>query len=211
MSETHDRFSRAVEIGVRLDNDWRGLERRIRDTVPDLAAASYGSEPGDPLVWCDRHERPVADCHRHDELCNGTPLEHKTDPTGDAAVGNHAWEDAGKFTAWAKKASHALEQMALIAQRYKPDDPRQSAEVEQANDKGACEVCARSEKHTPAAGRTDYLGRMVPMCTFHAGFLRRHGRMTTPEEEATHQRGKRVTARVSQMDRLRGGLLSGKL
>lgn len=208
MTATHERFSAAIEDGVRLDNDWRALERRIRDTVPDLASASYDSEPRDPIVWCDEHERPVTVCRKQDEFCTGTPLARHTDPTGDAAVSNRAYQDAGEFAAWAKRVAHGIEQMVRIAGRYKPDDPQLSLEMEQENEKGdGCAICARSDKWVPKAGKVGTLD----VCTFHKGFHDRQGRHPNPDEEATHQRGKRVTARVSQMDRMRSGLLSGKL
>lgn len=208
MTDTHERFSAAIELGVRLDNDWRQLERRIRDTIPDLAAAAYDREPTDPIVWCWDHQRSVKDCRRHDEFCTGTPLEKRTDPTGDGAVGSTAYRDAGEYTAHAKRAAHHIEQMARIAGRYKPDDPQLSLDVEEANTKeDTCAICARSEKWVPKAGKVG----TQDVCTFHLGFHQRHGRHPNPDEEATHQRGKRVTARVSQMDRLRGALTSGKL
>ena len=98
--------------------------------------------------------------------------------------------------------------MARIAGKYKPDDPQLSLEMEQANEKDdTCTICARSEKWVPKAGKVG----TQDVCTFHLGFHQRHGRHPNPDEEATHQRGKRVTARVSQMDRLRGALTSGKL
>lgn len=211
MSDTHDRFTAAVETATRLDNDWRALERRIRATVPDLQSASYDSEPRDPVVWCDLHERAVAVCRKHDEFCTGVPMPPKVDPTGDGAVGNHAWEDAGAFAAHAKKVAHHVEQMAVIAQRYKPDDPHKAASVEQSNDRSACEVCARSEKYVAKATTITVGGRQLDSCDWHYRFHKDHGRLPTTEEEATHQRGKRVTVRVMQMDRLRRGLVDGLL
>lgn len=215
MTDTHDRFDAALELGLRLVNDWRPLERRIRDTVPDLAAQSYDSEPRDPVVWCDLHERSVAVCRKQDEFCTGTPLEKRTDPTGDGAVGNRAYEDAGAFVAWAKRASHAIEQMAAIAQRYKPDDPQLSLDVEEANTKG-CEVCARSDKWVPVhvanANPNGVLLRPIAACRWHFDFVSMYGRLPSEREEAIHQAGGRVTVRATkQMDRLRRGLHTGAL
>lgn len=207
MSDTQRRFEEAIELGTRLVNDWRPLERRIRDTIPDLAAANYDGEPSDPVVWCDTHERPVAACQKLDFLCRGVPLEKMTDPTGNGAA-THPYKDPGEFMAHARKVAHHIQEMVTIAGRFKPDDPQMQLEVEEANTKpDACVICARSEKWVPKAGKVDSLD----VCTFHLGFHQRHGRHPNADEEATHQRGKRVTARVSQMDRLRHGLTSGRL
>lgn len=217
MTDHHDRFSQAIEHGVRLDNDWRGLEKRIRATVPDLAAASYDREPSDPVVWCDYHERPVVDCRRRDEFCSGIPLEKRTDPTGDAAVNNRAYEDAGAFIAWAKRACHAIEQMVAIAARYKPDDPQLKLDVEEANTKpDGCEVCARSGKwvpiHVAAANPNGVLPKPLAACRWHFDFVSTYGRLPDEREEATHQAGGRVTVRApKQMDRLRRGVQTGVL
>lgn len=207
MSAIHDRFEAAVELGVRLLNDWRPLERRMRDAIPDLRAASYDGEPVDPEVWCDEHERSVVVCLKNDLLCTGTPLERRTDPTGDAGA-THPYKDAGEFVAWAKRVSHGLEQMARIAGHYSPDDPRQSDEVERENERDdTCAICARSEKWVPKVAKVG--GQDV--CDWHYRFHKTHGRLPNVDEEATHQRGKRVTVRVREMDRLRAGLLQGKL
>lgn len=218
MSDTHRRFEEAIETGTRLVLDWRPLERRIRDTIPDLAAASYDSEPKDQIVWCDLHEQPVTSCHKHDNLCTGTPLARHTDPTGDAAVADRAWQDAGEFTAWAKRVAHGIEQMARIAGRYKPDDPQLSLDVEQENTKpDGCEVCDRSDKwvpvHVQGANPNGVLPRPIRACRWHFDFVSLYGRLPNDREEAIHQAGGRVTVRAStkQMDRLRRGLQTGAL
>lgn len=216
MTDHHDRFSQAIEHGVRLDNDWRGLEKRIRATVPDLAAASYDREPSDPVVWCDYHERPVVDCRRRDEFCTGVPLEKRTDPTGDAAVNNRAYEDAGAFVAWAKRACHAIEQMVAIAARYKPDDPQLKLDVEEANTKpDGCEFCARVDRWSPShtANPTDVGGILEVArrcCSPHYDFIRTRSRVPTEDEDRYYvKKGK--WPKVKQTDRLVAGLRTGSL
>lgn len=214
MSAARDNYSAAVEDAVKLDNEWPQVERLIRDHVPDLQAASYDGEPGDPEVWCDHHGRPVAVCHRHDELCRGVPLEKRTDPTGDGAVGNRAYEDAGRWVYHAKQVAHHVNQMVRIRNHYTETDPRASKQLEQENDGSGCEVCARSGKWVAKAASSDANGalpRALDLCAWHQRFALDHGRLPNTDEEATHQRGKRVTVRVKQMDRLRSALLAGKL
>lgn len=216
MTPQRDRFAAAIELGTRLEIDWPHLERRIRDTIPDLKAASYDAEPRDALVWCDTHERPVSTCHDHDDLCTGTPLEARTDPTGDAAA-THPYRDAGEFVAHARRAAHHIERMAVIAARYQVVDPRESAEVEQENTKpDGCEVCARSGKwvpvHVEAANPNGVLRKPIRSCRWHFDFVAVHGRLPDEREEAIHQAGGRVTVRATkQMDRLRRGLVNGRL
>lgn len=216
MTELHDRFSRAIETGVRMDVDWRPLERRIRDTIPDLAAASYDREPPDPIVWCDRHGRPVSVCRAADEFCEGrVDLKHH-DPTGDAAVGNRAYQDAGEFQAHAKRACHHLEQMEKIAGRYKPTDPRQVEEVEQVNQKAdGCELCARVDqwnaphttKPTDVGGILDH-PRLV--CSPHYDFIRTRGRLPSEDEDRRYARTGRWP-KIRQTERLAAGIRSGVL
>lgn len=223
MSASHDRFSRAMETGGRMAGDWTALEKRIRAHLPGLVAASYDGEPGDGVVECEVHEREVRECRRLyeldqlDEFCTGVPLPRHTDPTGNGAARNRAYDDAGAFLGHARRAAHHIEEMARIASYYPTELVAGQMElVEKENERpDGCELCARVERWSPSrtAKPTDVGGvleALLLLCTPHYDFVRTRGRLPSEDENRRHARTGRWP-KIRQTERLAAGLRDGRL
>jgi hypothetical protein len=218
--------SRARAAVERIDRALTHLPRcieHVEDEAEDLAAQHFDptsrSNVSSVLV-CKEHGVDLADCQRDDLPCViAIPVAIHSDPTGEAAV---ATSRARNVLSELDRRILALDNLSRwfddFVHDHSPRTPRkanpvESKKAEQENAKAGplCAVCVKSGKAIEVAGAITVDGSPLLACTFHKGFHERHSRLPNQEEEATHQRGKRVTARVSQMDRLRGALTSGKL
>lgn len=82
-----DRRRQRLDELVALAVNLPAIQAAIDVHDPGPQAQAYDRTGGGTLVWCDRHERALAVCHRREILCEGVPVPRFVDPTGDAATG----------------------------------------------------------------------------------------------------------------------------
>lgn len=151
----YHQFDRDLEDGLRVLSSLAAVEKRMRDRMPTLAAASYDTERSGAIAWCDTHEREVTACRRKRLLCRGVPLPKITDQTGDAAI-SAVYEHAWAMGDYAEMVHVAIDGMLAICRIYATDeDPaagRISEDVEEEN-RPKCVVHARYGFLTDARGK----------------------------------------------------------
>lgn len=202
------------------------LNSRIPATLNHLdneMAGQPGAQTFDPIgrsnmttvLWCPIHDRDLTACHRDEQTCSqGITIPVHTDPTGDAASEpDHARQAVSEFNRRLTTLENAARWFHDFVHDHQHHPPRkanpvESRQAEKDNEKPVplCAVCVKAGKAVDVAGAIVADGHPMLACTFHKGFMQRHGRLPNPEEEATHQRGKRVTARVREMDKLRSNI-----
>lgn len=222
---TITRFREASERIDRAGTHLKETLEHLAGEAEEMQAQTYDptsrSNVASVLV-CKEHGDDLTVCHKAGMTCVvSIPVAVHHDPTGEAAGnGNPARAAIAEF----EKKLHSYENLARwlddFVHDHSPRAPRkanpvESRKAEQENRKVAgCADCAKSGKHADAIAVTDANGayaKAEPRCSWHQKWGLKHHRPPTAEEEATHQRGKNVTRRVMQMDRLRAGLLTGKL
>lgn len=168
---------------------------------------------GRSTIWCDRHEREVEQCHRHDLDCCGAPIA-VSDPTGEAAIrGVKATKDRAKLERLVRNISDHVSALSGLVERWQPRaplDPKQErkrardaedARRQVAADNESCISCARTEvrpgvrrqepyhRATTLGGRLDSVTRLCVWCL---RFGNDTGRLPTLDELEAHHRGERV-------------------
>jgi hypothetical protein len=159
-NEVRDRLDKAAEDIIRARSELHEVERIMNLSLPGLEAQALDSDKGGAVLWCDEHERRVADCHkRQDEdgrflTCEGIPLPKVTDPTGDDALSTRVWADVRE----AHRRAHRIEGDAAwfvgLVNRWK-DDGITPAKVAELADKNApkCERHLRYGYEVDARGK----------------------------------------------------------
>lgn len=137
------RFELDVETATRLLSRLPAVIVKMRHMVPgEPGAQSYEAVgSGSSVVWCDTHEREIGECHRIDTgnnvlpSCEGIPLLHVTDRTGDAAVNARALEDARKLNRCMDRIHEEVEHLLRLVRRWDIEDTTPAAlrDVEVAN------------------------------------------------------------------------------
>lgn len=220
---TASRFREAVERIDRAGIHLPSCIDRVEDDAEDIAAQHFdqiGRSNVSSVLVCREHGVDLSDCHKDEKTCTiAYPVAVHSDPTGESAAETST---ARNLLAELDRKVNALEKLAHWFDDFTHDhserkprkaNPVESRKAEQENRKvSRCAVCP-AEKNVEAIAVTDagVYPQPLPLCSWHRDWALKHKRQPNADEEATHQRGKKVTARVSQMDRLRAGLIGGKL
>ena len=209
MTRLSDRYDAAKERLDRFGWKFQATEDAILDAMSGQpGAATYdaiGRSNMKSVLWCDEHQQELADCHRQEHTCSrGIPIPVHPDPTGDAAV-NH--DKARADERQLRKIVQTLENAADLAEHlhdaYETRAPTAAEKraTEEDNDKGACEVCHRSDIYAPAivtaSNAKGNLPRSYRLCRWHLDFALSYGRLPNDTEEKRHHDGGRVHVRAS--------------
>lgn len=204
MPRPTDQLARALDVGERCRPLLQpALESVIDGLAGQPRAQSYDASGRTPVLYCNLHEGDLSDCPE-DDLCRGVPVDVSSDPTGDAAVNPDPCRMAEKrIKGLVARAERAMDDLyaELVKHQSRPANPVERKATEAANDKGACEVCARSEQYNPAiviaSTAKDNLPRPYRLCRWHLDFCLSYGRLPTEQEEKRHHDGARVHVRAS--------------
>lgn len=211
-----------------------GLSHRL-EVLEDEAFSPQASS-GEFLLWCVTHDRRldaceaiasredfagfVVECDAGPMLDEGSPV---SDPTGSTALafGNPKRSDLKLVGRQLEALGRIVGHIDLLTAIPEPRDgatiAMDSRKVAVANQSQAgCDPCARAGTWTPphTLKGTTVDGRLpapVLLCGWHYKWVRAYGELPNEREEADHQAGKRVTRVIRQTDRLRRGLMEGKL
>lgn len=209
LSRHQERFDDVMERLQRFGWHLTALVEAIEDAHAGQPGAMHydaiGRSTMSTVLWCDEHQQELADCHRQEEVCSrGVPIPVHPDPTGDAAVN---YDQARTDDRHLRKAVHALENVADTLERLHASYSKRTATkeerkaTEQDNDKGACEVCHRSDVYAPAivtaSDAKGNLPRFYRLCRWHLDFALSYGRLPNDTEEKRHHDGGRVRVRAS--------------
>jgi hypothetical protein len=204
VSRPIDQFRRARDVVARSEPLLQpALESVIDGLAGQPRAQSYDPSTRGPVLYCETHEGDLADCPP-ELLCRGVPVDVASDPTGDAAVGHDPCRVSERRI---RQLVSRLERVAdelyaeLVGHQSRPANVVERKATEAANDKGACEVCARSDVYNPAivtaSTAKDNLPRPYRLCRWHMDFALSYGRLPNEVEDKRHHDGARVHVRAS--------------
>lgn len=209
MSEVRNRLDRVAEDTLRAWAQFDKVEAIMEQCVPDLRATAYDTERGGTLLWCDYHERPVADCHKrqdddgHQLTCEGVPLPKVVDPVGDDAVATRVYADAREATRRSKRMEADAAWFIGMCNRYQDADPT-PAVVKELADKNTpkCErhlrfgyerdARSQSGSRVKRKDGTFVFTEAHKLCEFCEDFARDFGRLATQHEIEANVGGKRL-------------------
>ena len=136
-------------------------------------AAHHDGDGSGGELWCEEHERTVAECRAADDLCDGV-LVAVVDPTGEAAVRTDRAElDRRRLTKAVTAALRALEQADNIRQRWAPPTTKVAPTLNDADlDLIWCVSCKRNAGHCEPVSE-HYPGK--GLCRWCANFARTYG------------------------------------
>ena len=140
---THEMITQARRTAQAARNLGRvpALLSAIQDHQSGLRAQTFEASNRQPTLYCVRHECDLTDCHRADRLCTGTPIEDRSDPTGEAAIrADRARQDERQALAMLRRATNELDALAAMITAYLDAKPVTLADDENLE---RCQSCAR--------------------------------------------------------------------
>lgn len=203
-----EQLDRTLDDLLRTTHAIPGVLHAMRDAMGGQPRAmSYEGGASVPVLYCERHEGDRADCPP-EELCTGRPVDAHPDPTGDAGVEAAMGQDIARrdHRRLQRLINHhellGREIVDLVARwQRRPANVLERKATEAANDKGNCEVCARSEVTEPAtviaSTAKENLPRPYRLCRWHLDFALSYGRLPNQVEEKRHHDGARVRVRAT--------------
>lgn len=140
---THEMITQARRTAQAARNLGRvpALLSAIQDHQSGLRAQTFEASNRQPTLYCIRHECDLTDCHRADRLCTGSPIEDRSDPTGEAAIrADRARQDERQALAMLRRATNELDALAAMITAYLDAKPVTLADDENLE---RCQSCAR--------------------------------------------------------------------
>lgn len=174
---------------------------RIRDQMTTgLVSGGSGGGDGRSILWCWRHEREVATCHRHDLSCTGETLT-VSDPVGEAAVTpDRAAQDLARIERLVDRHLRDADELVRILHGYRLRPPTDKERRITDGGEVGCWSCARlpsphidgEPRWEPTYRTIDLGGERRPLCSWCWSWHRDTGTLPPTGDLERHHAGQRV-------------------